>query len=177
MKNYTGRAIAILALSVVFSIAGCSGQKEVVDTQAGASLTPGQKFTLKNLNGEDVRLEDQLKAHQAVLLNFWATWCAYCVEEMPDLIKFQAENSSKGFTIIGVNAGESQDQVAPFVKKMELNFPVVLDEEMDVAQQYGLVGIPTSILINSEGKIIGKYNSFSRRLQSDVAKVLEQNNV
>ena len=166
---------AFLVLAVL-SLSGCSKMDNSAGEGAGMPLTPGQKFTLKNLEGQDVRLEDQLSSHRAVLLDFWATWCAYCVEEMPNLIKLQQKHAADGFTIIGVNAGESAEVASSFAKKAGMNFPVVLDSEMTVAQEYGLVGIPTSILIASDGTLLGKYYSFTRRLEADVARALEAKN-
>ena len=174
MKTRAGFAILILAAALSFS--GCSMRGDGGSQDAGAPLTPGQKFTLKNLEGQDLRLEDQLSAHRAVLLDFWATWCSYCIEAMPDLVKLQSKYAAQGFTVIGVNVGESPEIASSYAKKAGLNFPVVLDTEMTVSQEYGLVGIPTSILIGSDGIIRGKYHSFNKRLQADVAKALETKN-
>lgn len=163
--------LVVVFFLATFSLSGCSRALE--QNAAPAALTPGQTFTLKNLKGEDVGLADELKGHKVVLLDFWATWCGYCVDAMPDLMKLQEKYSSQGLAVIGVNVGESQEIASRFSEKTNLNFPVVLDSEMTVSQEFGLVGIPTSILISSDGKILGKYHSFNQRLRSDVAKALE----
>jgi peroxiredoxin len=139
----------------------------------GATLNDAQRFTLKDTQGAEFKLDDALAKNKAVLLNFWATWCGYCVEEMPDLIKLHAQYKDKGFTVVGVNAGESAEAAERFMAKQGVNFPVVLDEEMTVSNAYNVVGIPTTILLSSSGQVLGEYHSFTKKLQADVAKALE----
>ena len=166
MKRYAAVLLAVLALS------GCGRVAGVPSSMAGSTLTEGQKFTLKTPDGSMLSLAQVLSQKKSVLVNFWATWCAYCVEEMPDLVNLQTKNEPRGFTVIAVNAGESASQAAAFMKKHGINFPVVLDEDMAVSQQFNLVGIPTSYLISSAGKVIGQYTGFTSNLVSDVEKSL-----
>ncbi len=136
-------------------------------------LSGRQMFTLKNLDGEDVSLEALLKRNKAVLLNFWATWCPPCREEIPDLIKLQETYQGRSFTILGVDVGESGAKVSGFVKKIGINYPVVLDSDNRVTEIYRVVGIPTSLLIDSDGKILGVYHGFTGPLVEDVKKAVE----
>ena len=167
-------AVVIFSLCLALGSFGCMGPTGpgMDSGSAGKLLTPSQRFTLKDLDGVPVRLDDVLSKHQAVLLDFWATWCGFCVEEMPDLIELQRKNQARGFTVLAVNAGESSRQAALFRDKMKLNFPIVLDEDMAVSQAYGLVGIPVSFLVNSEGKVLGEYHGFTKELTADVEKNL-----
>ena len=168
-------AAAILFGAFLFSGAGCSGLNGSGSSRSslGTELKPTQRFTLMNLNNEAVSLDQLLSQHKAVLLNFWATWCSFCIEEMPDLVKLQSRLESQGFTILGVDVGETAEQAGPFVKKMGLNFPIVLDGDNTVAQNYNLVGIPVSYLIGPDGKILGEYHGFSKKLVSDVEDSLK----
>ena len=166
MKKIYGVFLAAVFLS------GCARVAGIPSSMAGSMLTEEQKFTLKTPDGSELSLAQTLTQKKLVLVNFWATWCGYCVEEMPDLVKLQAKNEAKGFTVIAVNAGESASQAGAWAKKHGLNFPVVLDTDMTVAQHYGLVGIPTSFLISADGKIIGQYSGFTAKLVSDVEKGL-----
>ncbi len=163
---------AVLFASALI-LAGCGRVAGIPSSMAGAALTEEQKFTLKTPDGSVLSLAQVLSQKKSVLVNFWATWCSYCVEEMPDLVKLQTKNESRGFTIIGVNAGESASQAAAFMRKHGINFPIALDEDMAVSQRYNLVGLPTSILISSDGKIIGQYTGYTPSLVSDVEKSLE----
>lgn len=154
-------------------LAGCSGSS-VISSSVGKDLEPSQRFTLKNPKGEAVSLDQVLSSHKSVLLNFWATWCSYCVEEMPDLVKLQERLSPQGFTVLAVDVGESAEQVAAFADRAGLNFPIVLDTDNTVAQNYGLVGIPVSYLIDSSGKIIGEYHGFTSKLVKDAEASLKE---
>ena len=140
---------------------------------ASGELQASQKFTLNNLRNEPVSLDALLKQNKAVLINFWATWCPPCREEIPDLINLQKKFKDKSFTILGVDAGESQTKVLNFAEKIGINYPVVLDSDMAVAEHYSVVGIPTSFLVSSEGKILGEYHAYTRELVVDIEKVLQ----
>ena len=164
------RSLGMILLAAALAMSGCGRVAGIPTSMAGSALTEAQKFTLKTPDGSLLSLPQVLSQKKAVLINFWATWCGYCVEEMPDLVKLQAKNESKGFTVLAVNSGESASQVAAFVKKHGINFPVVLDEDMVVSQSYGLVGIPTSFLVTSDGKIAGEYSGFTPKLVADVEK-------
>lgn len=168
MKRFFSALLGAAALTGALSLTGCGRVAGVPGSLAGTTLTEQQKFTLKTPDGQVVSLAQVLTQKKLVLVNFWATWCGYCVEEMPDLVKLQTKHEGRGFTVLAVNAGESASQALSFMKKSGLNFPVVLDEDMAVAQAYGLVGIPTTFLVNSEAKVIGQYNSFTPALASDV---------
>ena len=160
-------------LSLFLFTLGCMGpDSRQVNANASGELKNSQKFTLNNLKGEPVNLEALLKQNKAVLINFWATWCPPCREEIPGLIDLQEKFRNKSFTILGVDAGESQTKVSGFAEKMGINYPVVLDSDMAVAKHYSIYGIPTSLLVSSDGKILGEYHTYSRELEADVEKAL-----
>ncbi len=138
-----------------------------------ASLKETQFFSLKDTKGEAVELKSFLQNHKAVLVNFWATWCPPCREEIPGLIDLQTKYKDKGFSVLGVDVGESSKKVESFMAKLGINYPVVLDTENAAAYAYGIVGIPTSLLINADGKIIGEYHAYTKEIVSDVAKAVE----
>ncbi|MGM9923401.1 MAG: redoxin domain-containing protein [Bacillus sp. (in: firmicutes)] len=120
-------------------------------------------FSLTALDGKTVKLSDF--RGQKVVLNFWATWCSPCREEMPDLQAFYSKNQDKNLTILAVNMTnqhETLDQVAQFADDYNLTFPIPLDEKNAVGQSYQIMTIPTSFLIDSKGiihkKILGPVN-------------------
>ena len=169
MRRMLGLIVGVMLFS-----AGCGGVAEIpMKESVGSQLTEAQKFSLKNLDGGVTDLSRVLTQKKLVLINFWATWCGFCVEEMPDLVKLQAKNEAKSFTVLAVNVGESAKRASSFAKKHKLNFPVVLDQDNAVSQNYGLVGIPMSFLISSDGKVIGEYQAFTPELVSDVEKNLK----
>jgi thiol-disulfide isomerase/thioredoxin len=113
---------------------------------------PASNFELANVAGQPVKLSD-FKGHP-VILNFWATWCAPCREEFPEL-QFAAEAYGDSLTIIGINhtSGDDPDLVPDFVAEYGITFPVLLDELGLVVEIYGVVGLPTTVFIDRQGVI------------------------
>ena len=110
-------------------------------------------FTLQNLKGENIKLSD-LAGQKVILLNFWTTWCPYCVKEIPELKKYYSEYKDKGLEILAINIQETPNQVKNFISKRNVDYPILLDKDGSVANQYGVRGIPTNYLISKDGMII-----------------------
>jgi thiol-disulfide isomerase/thioredoxin len=117
--------------------------------------TPAPDFTLESLDGNNMRLSDF--RGKAVLLNFWATWCAPCKIEMPWFVDFQKEYGEQGLQIVGVAMDDSsKEDIAKFAKDMGVNYPVLLGKEA-VGDEYGGVpALPESFFIGRDGKIVDK---------------------
>jgi len=109
-------------------------------------------FELKDVNGKPVRLSD-FKG-KVVLLNFWATWCGPCKIEIPWFIEFEKQFKDKGFAVIGVATDEEGwEVVKPYIDRQQVNYRVVVGDE-ETSQRYGGVeSLPTTFLIDREGKI------------------------
>lgn len=110
-------------------------------------------FVLKDLDGNDISLSDF--RGKVVLLNFWASWCVYCDQEMPDLERLYT--TFDDIVVIGVNVGEDLDLVREYVEENNLTFPVALDSEADIASEYLVSGLPTTYFIDEDGIIYGRY--------------------
>lgn len=134
----------MLVLSVL--LAGCtSSPPATVDEQA-------VDFTLMTLHDEVLSLSSF--EGKRVMLNFWATWCGPCREEMPHMQKAYEQHSDAA--IIAVNMTDQdygKARVQSFVEEYRLTFPVVLDEAGDVAKLYGVIAVPTTIFIDEQGRI------------------------
>lgn len=120
-------------------------------------------FALQTMNGEEMKLSD-LRGKK-VILNFWATWCPPCRAEMPDMQKFYEKNAGEGIEILAVNLTDSEKSLADieqFMDEFEITFPVLLDEQSEVAMAYYAFSIPTSYFIDSNGaiqqKMVGAMN-------------------
>lgn len=124
------------------------------EAKPGAPLKEGNKapdFTAQLLDGSGVKLSD-LKG-KPVLINFWATWCGPCVGEMSAFQRLQKDYGDK-FNMIAVNAGEDEKTVKNFITKNSYTFPVALDENYDIASLYPTNGIPYTVVVDANGKII-----------------------
>ena len=108
-------------------------------------------FSLPTLTGQTLRLAD-LRG-QVVLVNFWATWCGPCREELPLLMQSYQQHRAEGFVVVGVNVGEGENQVREFAEELGIDFPIVLDTDQNVSRQYRVFGLPTSLLLNRQGVI------------------------
>jgi thiol-disulfide isomerase/thioredoxin len=109
---------------------------------------PAPDFELETLSGESLRLSE-LRG-RPVLINFWATWCAPCVLEMPTIEKYYDQYSQQ-FSVLAVNNDEPAGEVANFVQEMGLSFDILLDPGAKVQNLYRLRGYPTSIVVDAEG--------------------------
>jgi len=112
-------------------------------------------FVSENLQGGNTGLADY--RGKVVLLNFWATWCIPCREEMPGMEALWQKYKEKGFVVAAVSVDEgSQKRVETFTKLLDLSFPVLLDPESEVNDLYKVSNMPTSFLIDGNGKIISR---------------------
>ena len=111
-------------------------------------------FTLLSLEGRPVRLREF--RGKLVLVNFWATWCAPCLHEMPSMEQLYQTFKQTEFVLLAVSMDHQGEGVArPFVDKLKLTFPVLLDSTLEVSRQYSVRGLPTTYLIDPEGLLIG----------------------
>ena len=111
-------------------------------------------FELANLQGVKEKLSDY--KGQVVFLNFWATWCGPCREEMPSMENLYRELKDEGFVILAVDLGEEKAVVRDFVEEYGLTFPVVLDEDRKAGRAYGIQSIPTTYIVDRQGFILGR---------------------
>lgn len=116
---------------------------------------PMPAFTLSDLDGKQVKLSDY--AGRVVMINAWATWCPPCEAEMPSLNTFYQQHRDSGFVILAINAGETREQAATFVSKYGLAFPILLDPNLALMDQFAIQDYPTSILVGKDGKIKVKH--------------------
>ena len=114
-------------------------------------IAPG--FELQNLEGKAVRLSNFRSKN--VILNFWASWCPPCREEMPEFQRIYSENQDN-LVVIGVNLQESRENADAFAKKLELTFPILLDPGAQVKDMYNVFTQPVTYFIDSNGKIVDK---------------------
>ncbi len=143
-----GLSLALAAV-LVFRV---QGYLRIYDVQPG-DRAPG--FDLVGDSGIGVSLRDY--EGKIVLLNFWATWCAPCVREIPSLNRIYERFADKGFVVLAVSVDENEEQYREFLADAAVAFPTVRDPQRAVSSRYGTAKYPESYLIDRGGQVLRKY--------------------
>lgn len=106
------------------------------------------------LDGKTASLADY--KGRVVLVDFWATWCGPCKQEIPELVRLQEELGPKGFAVLGVSMDDELEAVAPFAKLMKINYPVILHGGDSPPKGWVVPGLPTAYLIGRDGKVLSR---------------------
>jgi len=128
-----------------------AGGTGALDHRALVVGQPAPDFVLMDVNGHAIRLSD-LRG-QVVLVNFWATWCIPCRQELPAIEQVYSEQRDRGFTALEVNEQESPADVESFASQIGATPPIVLDSAASVLAQYRFKGLPDSVLVDPQGTV------------------------
>ncbi len=112
---------------------------------------PAPNFTLKALNGKNLKLSEM--RGNVVMINFWASWCGPCRQEMPLLNALHNKYEALGFTVLGVNVEENSSDARGFLGNTPVDFPVLLDNQNTVSKMYDVVAMPTTVLVDRDGNM------------------------
>ncbi|MCF6267770.1 MAG: TlpA family protein disulfide reductase [Desulfuromusa sp.] len=165
MKQFKIIIYGIVFLLTVLFLTGCdSSTSEPQVSQSGLVGNVAPDFTLTNMQGEKVSLS-QLRG-KVVILNFWATWCPPCREEMPSMEQLYRDFKEKGLILLAINVEENGEQaVTKFLQRTPYSFPILLDKDGIAQNAYGVFRFPESFIIDRNGvvveKIIGGRDWFS----------------
>lgn len=125
---------------------------------------PSPAWELKDVDGKLVTSSDF--AGKVVIIDFWATWCGPCRMEIPGFIELQKQYADKGLVVVGVSLDQDGESVVKsFMEKTGINYPVVLGDEKIVSAFGGVEGIPTTFVIDREGKIIRKHVGYTAKAE------------
>mgnify|MGYP001812853141 FL=1 len=142
--------LSMILLLVVFGVAMAEAEDQtltVVDPPM-----PAPDFSLADVNGDLHSLAGY--AGKPVIVNFWATWCPPCIEEMPSMNRAWMKVREEGIVMLAINVGEDEDQVFTFTADYPVDFPLLLDETGEVVQQWGALGLPTTFVVGPGGNIV-----------------------
>ncbi len=158
--------LRIIALALAVVAGGCQGKgSEEGETKIGAEAP---RFTGKTIEGEYVALDDY--RGKVVLLNVWATWCAPCRQELPELVALQKQFGGDAFTVLGVSIDTEREfkKVQAMAREYRLTYPIVFDPSGRSIALFDVVGYPTSILIGKNGEVRWRRNGIIRPNDEDV---------
>ncbi len=136
-NSVIGLVISILAASSLAS-SGMEGQ-------------PAPDFALKSSTGENMRLSEY--RGDVVMINFWATWCGPCRQEMPLLDELYTRYERVGFNLLGVNIDDDSGRAMKMIDELGVNFPVLFDARKEISKLYAVEAMPVTVLVDREGKV------------------------
>jgi len=173
------RGLGLGAALVLASGCGKTGSEKAPAEGAGLvasgeaerlpEMGPGPKWQLTALDGKVIG-SDELKG-KVVVVDFWATWCPPCVHEIPGYIELQKKYGERGLVIVGLSLDQNgAEAVKPFAQRKQINYPLALATEKEVAAFGGVEGIPTTFLIDREGRL--RHKKVGSMEKADYEKLL-----
>lgn len=179
---HSGRKRVAVGATLLLSLLTAMGLPASVSGQSagptgGFTCPSGAKpanlnFTLKDLNGNDVRLDAY--RGQVILLDFWATWCGPCKVEIPWFVDFQARYGKQGLQVVGISVDDTIEKLRPYAAQFKMNYPVLQGLGRDeVLNAFGpMNGLPTTLVIARDGRIcathtgLGSKDSFETQIRA-----------
>ena len=146
---------AIAALALGACVSGALAESDIKPWKGKPTL----RLAGPDLEGKAIDLK-AMKG-RVLVVNFWATWCEPCRDEMPSLERLRGKLAGKPFDVITVNFGESAERVAQFLGKEKVTLPVMLDTQKETAKDWGVGGLPMTFLVDATGRV--RYSTFGER--------------
>jgi len=162
--NKASKLLSVFSLGVLMSLS----LNTWAETVGGAA----PDFTLKSNQGKNIRLQE-LRG-EVVMLNFWASWCGPCRQEMPLMNDIYEEFKDLGFTILAVNVDEDSADADRFLSKVPVDFPVLYDNKSKVSEMYKVDAMPTTVLIDRDGNRRFHHRGYKPGYEDDYAKQVKK---
>ena len=160
----------IFVVFVIMCLLGCPSRQEEMQPNLSAF-----DFSLKTIEGDDIQLKNY-RGKKIVHLVFWATWCPACLMEIPKLKELYHAIGNKPYELLSIDVGlnDSIERVRKIQERYQLPYKILFDARGEVSKMYGIVGIPTHIIIDKEGKIKNRLNQLPENPKTYLAQVLTQ---
>jgi peroxiredoxin len=154
----TARGLLVLVaivgvLMAIDRLGGSSGELGPLDGRSPEVGEPAPLFALREPAGDVRRLSDF--RGDVVWINFWASWCGPCRRELPDIQRLSREFEAQGLVVLALNLEESSGKANSFWEELDLDLPILLDSDGEVAEQYRLRGLPDNFFIDRDGTLSG----------------------
>jgi cytochrome c biogenesis protein CcmG/thiol:disulfide interchange protein DsbE len=139
-----------------------------------SGLRPAPDFSLTDLSGQNFRLSDY--RGKVVILDFWATWCDPCKQEIPHFIEMQNRYASQGLQVLGVSMDDDEPPVRQFRQQFKMNYPVALGNAKLADQYGGILGLPITFVIDRNGRITARHVGATDAsvIEAEIRKLLAQ---
>ncbi len=144
----------------------------VSPVHSGELSGPAPDFTLKSNKGKNLKLSEY--RGEVILLNFWASWCGPCRQEMPELEKLQARYQDYGFTILGVNVEEDPSKADKVLKKTPVSFPILYDTSNKVSKAFDVRAMPSTVMIDRDGNMRYLHKGYVPGDEAEYAKWIKK---
>jgi len=158
-------------LALLFALSAPLAAAQELRSWSGGATPP---LALQDLEGRPHRLADY--RGKVVLVNFWATWCAPCLSEMPSIGKLRAALAGRPFAVLAVNLGEPESRIRRFMEQVPLDFPVLLDRDTAAAKAWRARILPASFVVGPDGRIrysvLGEIDWTEERVRKLIAALL-----
>ena len=162
VKEVTKRMAVVVAASMLFlSVA----QAEVLEGKA-------PDFTLKSRSGENIKLSE-LRG-DVVMINFWASWCAPCRQEMPLLEEMYKKYSDLGFVLLGVNVEEDSSKAVELLRDVPVSFPILYDNKNEVTKLYKVVAMPSTVMVDRDGNMRYLHRGYLPGYEAEYVKQIKE---
>lgn len=162
-----------LLLGLLLTVLPLSAQSASNNTSAGQRAV-APDFTLKALSGVNLRLAEQ--RGDIIVLNFWASWCGPCIQEMPELDKLASKYQPLGVQIWGVNVEADSSAAQKYLSKTRVEFPILFDTENSVSASYQVQAMPTTVIINKDGDVHSVHRGYKpgyeQKYENDIKTLL-----
>ena len=158
-------AFRIILLTLVFILTSTAGW-------AASISGPAPNFTLKNLEGKNVKLSEL--SGNVVLINFWASWCGPCIQEMPLLNAIHQKYEPLGFTVLGVNVEEDSAKAKAFLAERGVDFPILLDNKNQVSKLYDVIAMPTTVVVDRDGNMRFLHQGYKAGDEKEYRKMVKK---
>jgi len=163
------RLVATFAITLSFLLGSANIASASQKTLDGSAAPD---FTLKSRSGKNLRLSDY--RGQVVMVNFWASWCGPCRQEMPILEKMFKRYGKLGFVILGVNTEQDSSKANAYLRDIKVSFPIMYDTTSQVSKTYNVKAMPTTVIIDRNGKMRYLHAGYKSGYEKDYKKQIKK---